>query len=257
MQTSGAASVGILSTGMNIVRNEGPRALYAGVGPPLLSLTILNMTTFTSYSYFHNRLGADRGWDWRNAVAGGMCGPISSTVSTIENVVKTQMQLDNVTNKRFRGSWHFARTLVKEKGFMALYTGHGVNTVREMAFISTYFFMYEGFRDIFAGHAAVKGILDPKLAIPLAGGLSGAIAWTASFPLDCIRAGVQGQDLFVSQRHKGAANVFFELMATRGFWGLYAGVAPSILRACIVSGTRFSAYEYAVWLLRGGRDVDV
>ena len=134
---------------------------------------------------------------------------------------KTQMQIDNVTNKRFHGSLNFVRTLVKEKGVMAFDTGHGVNTVREMAFISIYFFMYEGFRDILAGHAAIKGILDPKLAIPLAGGLSGAIAWAPSFPLDCIRAGVQGQHLFVSQQHKGVVKDFLELMATRAFWGLY------------------------------------
>ena len=252
MQTSGSANVGILSTGMHILRTEGPRTLYKGVGPPLISLTILNITTFTSYSHLHNQLDAERGWDWRNAVAGGLCGPISSPVSTIENVVKTQMQ----TNGKFHSSIDFIRTLVKEKGFLALYTGHGVNTAREMAFISTYFFVYEGFRDILAGHAAIKGVLDPRLAIPLAGGLSGAIAWSASFPLDCVRAGVQSQDLFKGER-KGAVRVFRELLAQRGFWGLYAGVAPSILRACIVSGTRFSAYEFAVWLLRGGRDVEV
>jgi len=256
MQTSGSPNVGILSTGMHILKTEGPATLYKGVGPPLISLTILNITTFTSYSYLHNRLDAERGWDWRNAVAGGLCAPVSSTVSTIENVVKTQMQIDNVTNKRFHSSLEFVRTLVKEKGFLSLYTGHGVNTVREMAFISTYFFIYEGFRDILAGHSAIKGILDPKLAIPLAGGLSGAIAWSASFPLDCVRAGVQGQDLFKGER-KGAIRVFRELVTQRGFWGLYSGVAPSILRACIVSGTRFSAYEFAVWLLRGGRDVEV
>ena len=258
MQTSGAAHVGIVSTGMHILRTEGAISLYKGVGPPLISLTILNISTFTTYSYFHNRLDAQRGWDYRNAIAGGLCGPISATVSTIENVVKTQMQIDNVTNKRFQGSWDFVRTLVREKGALALYTGHGVNTVREVAFVSTYFFVYEGFRDVLAGHAAIKGMLDPKVAIPIAGGLSGAIAWTASFPLDCIRAGVQGQDLFhrTGQR-QGAVQVFRQLIAQRGFWGLYAGVAPSILRACIVSGTRFSAYEFAVWLLRGGRDVEV
>jgi hypothetical protein len=125
MQTSGAAHVGIFSTGMQVLRTEGVAAMYKGVGPPLISLTILNMTTFTSYSYFHNRLGADRGWDWRNAVAGGICGPISSPVSTIENVVKTQMQIDNVTNKRFHGSFDFVKTIVREKGFLSLYTGHG------------------------------------------------------------------------------------------------------------------------------------
>jgi solute carrier family 25 carnitine/acylcarnitine transporter 20/29 len=255
MQTSGASN-GIFSTGLHIVRNEGVGSLYKGIAPPLISLTILNITTFTSYSYLHKRLNAHRGWDWRNAVAGGLCGPPSSTISTIENVVKTQMQVDNVSNHRFRGSMDFIRTLVKEKGFPALYTGIGVNTLRETTFISTYFFVYEGLRKELTTHVNQGGrLLSPQLAIPVAGGLSGAIAWTVSFPLDCIRAGVQGQELFGVAR-KGAIQVFRELIAHRGFLGLYAGVAPSIIRAFLVSGTRFSSYEFAVWCLRGGRDVE-
>jgi solute carrier family 25 carnitine/acylcarnitine transporter 20/29 len=241
MQTSGGGSNGILSTSLHIVRKEGVGSLYKGIAPPLISLTILNITTFTSYSYLHKRLNAHRGWDWRNAVAGGLCGPPSSTISTIENVVKTQMQVDNVTNHRFRGSLDFIRTLVQEKGFLALYTGVGVNTLRETAFISTYFFVYEGLRKELTAQASQGGLLSPQFAIPVAGGLSGAIAWTVSFPLDCIRAGVQGQELFGVKR-KGAVQVFRELIAQRGFLGLYSGVAPSILRAFLVSGTRFSAY---------------
>lgn len=112
-------------------------------------------------------------------------------------------------------------------------------------------FVYEGLRENLSGH-----VLDSKLAVPVAGGLSGAIAWSFSFPLDCVRAGVQGQELF-GGKHKGAVEVFRQLIAQRGFAGLYAGVAPSVLRAFIVSGTRFSAYEFAVWMLRGGRDVEV
>lgn len=139
MQTSGAANIGIVATGTHILRSEGLGSLYKGVGPPLISLTILNMTTFTSYSYFHGHLEASRGWDWRNGVAGCLCGPLASPVSTIENVVKTQMQVDNVTKNRFSGSLDFVRTLVREKGFSALYTGHAINTLREMTFISTYF----------------------------------------------------------------------------------------------------------------------
>lgn len=215
MQTSSAgSSAGIVATGKHIVRSEGVGSLYKGVGPPLLSLSILNMTTFTSYSFFHGQLDAGRGWDWRNFVAGGLCGTIASPISTVENVVKTQMQVDNVTKGRFHGSWDFVRTLVKERGVLSLYTGHGVNTIREMSFLSTYFFVYEGLREQLTGR-----VLDQKVAIPVSGGLSGAIAWSFSFPLDCVRAGVQGQDLF-SGKHKSAFKVFRALIDQRGFMGL-------------------------------------
>jgi solute carrier family 25 carnitine/acylcarnitine transporter 20/29 len=37
-----------------------------------------------------------------------------------------------------------------------------------------------------------------------------------------------------------------DLLAARGICGFYAGVAPSLIKAFIVSGTRFTAYEAAL-----------
>jgi hypothetical protein len=41
-----------------------------------------------------------------------------------------------------------------------------------------------------------------------------------------------------------------QLWRTTGVRGLFRGVLPSVLRAFIVSGSRFSAYEGALELLR-------
>jgi hypothetical protein len=39
------------------------------------------------------------------------------------------------------------------------------------------------------------------------------------------------------------------LVAARGVRGLYSGLAPSLARAFVVSGSRFSAFEAARWAL--------
>jgi solute carrier family 25 (mitochondrial carnitine/acylcarnitine transporter), member 20/29 len=184
-------------------------------------------------------------------------GPISSSISTVENLVKTQMQMDNVRRKQFHGSIHCLRTLTAQQGLQIIYTGHVVNTVREGVFLGCYFTVYEGFREmLFHSVSSTTGSDAPthKWAIPLSGGLAGSIAWFVSFPLDCIRAGVQGQPFEHGIRRKKALDVTKELLKTRGIRGLYSGVSPSILRAFLVSGSRFSAYEGALWLMRGGRD---
>jgi solute carrier family 25 carnitine/acylcarnitine transporter 20/29 len=82
----------------------------------------------------------------------------------------------------------------------------------------------------------------------MAGGISGALSWFISFPLDCIRVGVQGQSMPPT---KGAFCVYRDLIMIRGIRGLYAGSQASIIRAFLVSGSRFSAYEGALWLIRG------
>ena len=261
----------ILSVGKEIVRSEGLPALYKGVGPPLISLSILNTTTFIQYAYFRELYKATPGWDPRNFLAGISCAPFAAIVSTVENLTKTQMQLDNVKpNREYTGSWNCFTTLIRKHGLRIVYTGHAINTTREMTFIGPYFFFYEGLRETFLRrqqelrqeHQMASSSSSPsqlsymyiitnaKFAIPVAGGLSGALSWLISFPLDCVRAGVQGQNM---PPGKGAFQVCRELIQTRGIRGLYAGSSVSIARAFLVSGSRFSAYEGALWLVRGGR----
>lgn len=170
------------------------------------------------------------------------------------------MQLDNITNKRYNGSIHCVSTLVKEHGFTIIYKGHGINTIREATFLGNYFFTYEALREYFIrnkifGSSSEHAASGVKIAVPVAGGLSGAWSWFVSFPLDCVRAGVQGQNLN-SNRRQGAVEIFSNLMKERGFRGLYSGASASIARAFLVSGSRFSAYEGALWILRGGRNYE-
>ena len=250
MQTSATRSgQSIFSIGRGIVRAEGIGALYKGVAPPLISLSILNTMTFAQYTFFREAYNANPGVDWRNFLAGASCAPASGIVSTVENLVKTQMQLDNVTRRQFRGSWHCVRNLVGNHGPAILYTGHAVNTIREAVFVSHYFFIYEAVREALIS----QQVLGIQSAVPVAGGLAGASAWFISFPLDCVRAGVQGQSLPPT---RGSFRVFRDLIAERGVRGLYSGASASIARAFLVSGSRFSAYEGALWLIRGGRNYE-
>lgn len=304
MQTQSAASkLSPLSLLSHILRTEGISNVYKGVGPPLLSLSIVNTLSFTSYSYFRqNHFRGQDGWDYNNALSGMMGAPIFGIVTTPENFLKTQMQLDNVRseremkkaqsnqvqsnngqqkqiqqqkpNGRFTSSFHCAKSLVSSHGVPVLYTGHVINTIREAAFVGTYFFCYEGykgeFRNLLAGlekliwSSADNGRSESpnscdsswstSLAIPLAGGCAGATSWAFTFPLDCVRAGVQGQPIPASSsvrlQKQGALETLRHLLKTKGFTGLYAGVSPSIARAFLVSGSRFSAYEGALWLCR-------
>ncbi|KAL7551180.1 hypothetical protein ACHAWF_014389 [Thalassiosira exigua] len=300
MQTSGGVkNLSTLSLLSQILRTEGISSVYKGVGPPLLSLSIVNTLSFTSYSYFRQNVFHGRdSWDFKNALSGMMGAPLFGIVTTPENFLKTQMQLDNVQgerekekkrlqtnqckpnavigkqtqqlmNGRFTSSFHCARTLVSVHGLPVLYTGHVINTVREGFFVGTYFFCYEGYKGEF--QTALSGLQNlvlggaersisgddfwfTSLAIPMAGGCAGATAWAFTFPLDCVRASIQGQPIPTESalplNKRGAFETLKQLLQSKGFAGLYAGVAPSIARAFLVSGSRFSAYESALWLCR-------
>lgn len=243
------SSSSIIGVASSIVRNEGFLSLYKGIAPPLISLSILNTINFSQYCFFRELFGGSIGWDYRNGIAGLAGSPITASISTVENLVKTQLQMDNVSSKpRYTGSWNCVQSLVRSHGPLVLYTGHCINTLREGTFLGTYFFCYEGLRE------HIRMWIPTQVAIPVAGGFAGAISWFVSFPLDCVRARVQGQDLDAPGKPR-ALQVMRQLLEQQGIRGLYSGVTPSIVRAFLVSGSRFSAYEGALWLLRGGRDV--
>lgn len=84
--------------------------------------------------------------------------------------IQTQMQLDNVSNMRYRNSLHCFTTLIKDKGAHVLYTGFGVNAAREAIFLASYFYCYEGLRESF-----IRNSIPFNYAVPVAGGFSGAI----------------------------------------------------------------------------------
>ena len=75
--------------------------------------------------------------------AGMFTGMMISLLSTPFEFVKVHMQLDNLTEKRFKNSFDCAKKTVGEKGLNVLYRGFIVNTIREMIFGLAYFGLYE------------------------------------------------------------------------------------------------------------------
>ena len=67
----------------------------------------------------------------------------------------------------------------------------------KVVFLSSYFFVYEHGRRAIAAHAPVPG----PVAVPLAGGLAGACGWVVSFPLDLVKARIQGALLSAARVH--------------------------------------------------------
>lgn len=65
--------------------------------------------------------------------------------------------------KQYTGSIHASRSIIKNFGMQALYIGHGVNTLREVIFLSTYFTVYEASKKSLLSLPS----LSSAIAIPL------------------------------------------------------------------------------------------
>ena len=170
------------------------------------------------------------------------------------------MQIDNIQERRFRNSFHCATKIVQRHGGIStLFTGWGITTMKDCAYFATYFYVYEGLKhtlqnigrqvqDDPSSQAYYTSFLS-NAAIPLAGGAAGTAAWLVAYPLDCIRAGQQGQSL---QRGGTPTSwqVFQALFRNHGVPGFFLGVTPTLVRASIVHSIRFSVYEGILWLFQ-------
>ncbi len=155
------------------------------------------------------------------------------------------MQLDNKRCKPnfAEGSFRAAKMLIQIHGPRILYVGHVSNVMRESVFISTYFCTYETVRSILEQNNFTFG----TASIPIAGGIAGAMGWIVSFPLDCIKANIQGsfniEGSTSFNRVKPVLTVGYEIIASKGFGGLYQGMSPSVIRAFIVSVSQIAFFS--------------
>ena len=250
-QSQGSArSVG--SVIRSIAQKEGAKGFYRGFTSPLLSMTVLNTLSFRSWNAGRELCGLPHapapsdlappaGSATQRFVAGALVAPGVTLLSTPFELVKVQLQLDKA--KRFEGAWHAARAVVAQGGVRALWLGAPVNLVREGLFLGVYFWLYEESR----WHLTHAGVA-PGLAVPVAGGLSGAAAWVVSFPLDSIKNNVQGQKLELlgtPQRLRTAAVAATVRGPARRERGARACACPRALTRCAAMGAALERHRAA------------
>jgi len=212
-------------------------------------LNFSSYATFSKVVHVRTELLNEGRFEYRVAVAAGMVGPLSSLISTPFEMVKIQMQLNRISTGAntiiYKNSTHAAYNITTRHGIQRLYTGHAVNTTREIVFLTTYFTTYEHIKT-----RLLSLIQAHSFSVPIAGGISGAFGWFVSFPLDAIKGNIQGRQLGGGTTQATSYEVAMLLLRQKGIKGLYSGLLPSITRAFLVSSTRFSAYEGTLWLLQ-------
>ena len=287
---------GFVASFTKLAREEGLRGAYRGLGPPVCMMMLMNAVNFTAFNRAKEALGVDGPVgigarahedghrrpsasvvDWRVVAAATAVGPPCALIGTPFELVKLQMQMEarhadgrnqkthsvsvrHPHRRRLKetSAFRFATTLRSTYGWRVFYLGGATNVARECLFNAVFFSTFEHTRFGFADACEARGIRR-EVAIATAGGLAGAAAWLLSLPLDCVKSGVQGQDLanggWDPRRAKRARVGFAEaaraVLHTRGAFGFFSGAAPSVGRSFIVSGSRFVAFAGGMELLQG------
>ncbi|KAG6553581.1 hypothetical protein Mapa_004495 [Marchantia paleacea] len=172
------------------------------------------------------------------SIAGSAAGITSTVLMYPLELVKTRL---TIQPKEYRSISNAFLRIVKEEGFGELYRGLGPSVVGVIPYAGTNYFAYDYLRTLYKKLCQTEHI--GNLQTLLIGSAAGAIASSATFPLEVARkrmqvGAIQGR-LVYSSTLDCLASVFRE----EGLTGLYRGLGPSCLKLVPAAGLSFMCYE--------------
>uniref|UniRef100_A0A7S3SEW7 Mitochondrial carrier protein n=1 Tax=Emiliania huxleyi TaxID=2903 RepID=A0A7S3SEW7_EMIHU len=261
-----------------IVRVEGARGLYQGVGPNIFGSTV----SWALYMFGYNQLKADltrmqeaRPADARLSpsavyiVAATASGTAVSLVMHPVFTIKTRMQLQlaargkgprgllpEAQRDNYSSSLVAVRRIVAEEGVASLYRGIGPSLLL-VSHGSVQFLSYEhlkqAFRGLNAGRvpagAAEADLSAPQLTAAATG--SKVVATLVTYPYQVVRSILQQRAVVGSDvvQHATASGAVRHLWSSERLRGFYRGLVPHILRAAPTASVTLVSYEYLHRLL--------
>ncbi|EDV24393.1 uncharacterized protein TRIADDRAFT_5000, partial [Trichoplax adhaerens] len=262
MQTFSHLYRGSLQCFMQTFKSEGLRGLYAGSSPAFLTNVAENSVLFLSYGqclsatqYLFHKDSIEDLKPVHRAIAGSMAAVVATLVICPTELVKCRLQAHaQLVEKMLSEGGSFIlqsrmsslkvlSSVLREEGIRGLYRGYSSTLIRDPG---GYFFF-------FFGYEFTKKALTPKDSEPgcvlttmFAGGMGGAALWTVIYPLDLVKS---RQQVFAKAEQRGFVRMLSEISRTTGFFSLYRGLAPTIIRSFPANGALFLTYEYTKKLL--------
>ena len=246
------------------------RALYSGVGMPLLTVGLMQSANLTLYDsirrilYWNDQLRDGSAATAKNqmsylyndsifnvTVAGFCSGGIMAFASAPLILIKTRQQVTGKT---------FTQTLTdlslvgsKNSGLKRLspfVNGFVPHLITESFGRGVYFFVYESSKRTFGRRNASKLCGEDDVhcsTLPVAihermisAAIAGIISWTTIFPLDSLRSRIYGQ---ITSNPKNSTEMVRSMYRENGIRGFYRGLGVTALRAGPVAAVVLPIYD--------------
>ncbi|KAL7114156.1 hypothetical protein ACP275_04G102500 [Erythranthe tilingii] len=252
----GAAAYQILR---RVVATEGPFALYRGMAAPIASVTFQNAIAFQTYAILSRAFGTNATSSndppsYKGVALGGFgTGAIQSLLLSPVELIKIRLQLQTkpiTTNQSYgggsgttthKGPLDVARSIFRSEGLRGIYRGLGITVLRDAPAHGVYFWTYEYTRERLHPGCRKNGQESFRTML-LAGGLAGVASWMCCYPLDVVKTRIQGR----SDLYTGIVDCFRRSVREEGYNVLWRGLGTAVMRAFIVNGAIFTAYETAL-----------
>ncbi|CAF0892983.1 unnamed protein product [Adineta steineri] len=227
-QLSTGKNMGIIASFNNIVQHEGVGRLYRGIIPPILMEAPKRAIKFAAndmWGQFYRKLfDVEKTNQSLSILTGASAGAMESFVIVPFELVKIRLQ-DKKSAHLYLGTMDCVKKIVKQEGAVALYNGLEATMMRNITWNAGYFGVI--FR--------VKAHLPEKPEILnnfIAGAIGGCVGTMLNTPFDVVKSRIQNSSRTSSSSSKYNWSIpsLFIVAREEGFWALYKGFVPKVLR---------------------------
>jgi len=229
------------------VKKEGLRALYKGMGAPLVGTAPIFAISFYSNAMGQKMQQRDRGdvlGPHQLAMAGGFSGVMTTIVMAPGERIKCLLQVQQAGGQTggqvYSGPVDVARSLYRQGGLRSIFKGSAATAARDGPASAAFFASYELIQRWMSGPERCELSIGKTL---FAGGMAGICNWVVAIPVDVVKSRLQAAPEGV---YSGAMDVFMKLLRAEGVGALWKGAVPVLMRAFPANAACFLGYEAAM-----------
>lgn len=259
---------GIWSTLQHIVRQEGWSHLYRGILAPIMVEAPKRATKFAANDFYTKQLQSlfrsDTGQPQPAAaqqqkvavLAGIGAGMSEALVVASFDVVKIRMQ-DPTKLGVYRSSFHCFQEILAREGVGAFTQGLEATIWRHGAWNGGYFGVIFAVKDWLTdlAQSGQTAVANPTVRNLLAGTIGGIVGTVCNTPFDVVKTRIQSQQLrgidsHATIKYRYALPGLVTVVRDEGFFALYKGFLPKVLRLGPGGGILLVVYEAVLSFIR-------
>ncbi|XP_014248213.1 mitochondrial thiamine pyrophosphate carrier-like isoform X2 [Cimex lectularius] len=238
---------------------EGLKGLWAGHNPGQILSISYGIVNFTAFEILTKYFGKER-----TGLSHLLCGTISGITATVVSfpfdTVRTRFVAEGrrYNTTKYKTIYHSLITMVKHEGLRAPFKGLSTSLIQAGPLSGLVFLTHNFVSKLFIETkllttGASKLNLSGNM---VAGAMSGFIAKTLVYPLDMARKRLQIQGFQHARQNfglnfycKGLFNCIKLVLKNEGFFALFKGWTPSVIKAVLTTASHFVIYEETCKLL--------
>ncbi|KAJ3147034.1 hypothetical protein HDU89_005842 [Geranomyces variabilis] len=244
----GAADASILGTFKEIVKSEGPKALYRGILPPILVEAPKRAIKFgcnDMYAQIYKREFGLKDGKSLAVLTGMSAGVTEAAVVVSFDLVKIRLQ-DKRNAGKYKNTTDCVKTIFREEGFRGFFKGLEATVLRHAVWNGGYFGVISTARSLFPEPQSKEALLATNFACGTIGGTVGTMLNT---PFDVVKTRVQSQ-LAAPYKYGWAAPAIRTIIREEGVAALYKGFGPKVLRLGPGGGILLVVYDFVTTYMR-------